>query len=104
MKIAEGDFLNVAHVRRALVEPGDVRGDVDFQNDVNDLLARLVERTLPFDGVRDFTSPSTVEMPSWLAPPRREALLAPAPDPAPRSRSLRSSMSGRRRLLSRFHG
>ena len=35
-------------VRRTLTEPGDIRSDVDFQNDVNRLLARMEEARMPW--------------------------------------------------------
>jgi len=34
-------FIAAARVRQALVEPGDIRGEVEFQNDINGLLARI---------------------------------------------------------------
>ena len=35
-------------VRRSLTQPGDIRSDVDFQNDVNRLLARIEEARNPW--------------------------------------------------------
>jgi len=35
-------------VRRTLTEPGDLRSDIDFQNDVNRLLARIEEARMPW--------------------------------------------------------
>jgi hypothetical protein len=34
-------FIAAADVRRALVQPGDIRGEIEFQNDINGLLARI---------------------------------------------------------------
>lgn len=34
-------FMAAADVRQALVPPGDIRGEVEFQNDINSLLARI---------------------------------------------------------------
>ena len=34
-------FMATADVRQALVPPGDIRGEVEFQNDINSLLARI---------------------------------------------------------------
>ncbi len=45
-------FIAAADVRRALVQPGDIRGEVEFQNDINSLLARLD------DGVTMETGPA----------------------------------------------
>ncbi|HEX3695475.1 MAG TPA: hypothetical protein VH374_08790 [Polyangia bacterium] len=35
-------------VRRTLTQPGDIRSDIDFQNDVNRLLARMEEARMPW--------------------------------------------------------
>lgn len=35
-------------VRRTLTPPGDIRADIDFQNDVNRLLARIEEARMPW--------------------------------------------------------
>jgi hypothetical protein len=35
-------------VRRALTVPGDIRSDIDFQNDINRLLARIAQVPIPF--------------------------------------------------------
>jgi hypothetical protein len=35
-------------VRRTLTPPGDIRADVDFQNDINRLLARIEESKMPW--------------------------------------------------------
>jgi len=34
-------FIAAAEVRKALVQPGDIRAEVEFQNDINGLLARI---------------------------------------------------------------
>jgi len=34
-------LIAAADVRRALVQPGDIRAEVEFQNDINSLLARI---------------------------------------------------------------
>jgi len=34
-------IIAAADVRRALVQPGDIRAEVEFQNDINGLLARI---------------------------------------------------------------
>lgn len=35
------DFVHVASVRRAVVPDGDIREDIAFQNEINNLLARF---------------------------------------------------------------
>ena len=35
-------------VRRTLTPPGDIRAEVDFQNDINRLLARIEESKMPW--------------------------------------------------------
>jgi hypothetical protein len=35
-------------VRSALTQPGDIRSDIDFQNDINRLLARIEEVKMPW--------------------------------------------------------
>ena len=35
-------------VRRTLTPPGDIRADIDFQNDINHLLARMEESKMPW--------------------------------------------------------
>lgn len=34
-------FIEASGVRQALVEPGDIRAEVEFQNDINGMLARM---------------------------------------------------------------
>ena len=34
-------LIAAADVRRALVQPGDIRAEVEFQNDINSLVARI---------------------------------------------------------------
>jgi hypothetical protein len=41
MKRPESNFVKAAWVRRAVVPEGDIRGDIEFQNDINLLLARM---------------------------------------------------------------
>ena len=41
MKVHRCGFVDAAGVRRVLVPPGDIRGEVAFQNDINLLLARF---------------------------------------------------------------
>jgi hypothetical protein len=41
MKPLQSAFMAAARVRRALVEEGDIRAEIDFQNDINAILAGL---------------------------------------------------------------
>jgi hypothetical protein len=41
MKLTDFNFVQTAGVRRAVVSEGDIRGDIEFQNDINLLLARM---------------------------------------------------------------
>ncbi len=56
------EILASSDVRRALTPEGDLRGDVAFQNDVNALLARVEQMSVPWRALSDGT-PS--------APPQR---------------------------------
>lgn len=42
------EVVAACQVRRALTVPGDVRSDIDFQNDINRLLARIAQVPIPF--------------------------------------------------------
>ena len=54
-------FIAAADVRKALVQPGDIRAEVEFQNDINGLLARID------DGVTLPTSAPATSSPSARA-------------------------------------
>ena len=41
MKPTDSTFVAAARVRQALVEDGDIRGEIEFQNDINGMIARL---------------------------------------------------------------
>ena len=43
MKPTDSTFVAAARVREALVEDGDIRGEIEFQNDINGIIARLDE-------------------------------------------------------------
>jgi hypothetical protein len=47
MKAGETDIVAARAVRRSLVESSDIEGDVKFQNDINNLLARMDEKVPP---------------------------------------------------------
>jgi hypothetical protein len=88
-------------VRRTLTDPGDIRSEIDFQNDVNRLLARIEEARMPWcpaaelcvyavgprpDGYRERNS---VKIPlrvfdGGAKPELRPRAGVPQPPPAPR--------------------
>jgi hypothetical protein len=41
MKPLQSAFMAAARVRRALVDEGDIRAEIDFQNDINAILAAI---------------------------------------------------------------
>jgi len=43
MRPSDFDFMATVNVRRAMVAPGDIRADIEFQNDINNILAGLDE-------------------------------------------------------------
>jgi hypothetical protein len=51
--------LAAGEVRRALARASDIRGDVEFQNDVNALLARVEHLQMPWRSLSD-VSPSPI--------------------------------------------
>lgn len=48
MKTVEVEVIPAPSVRRSLTIPGDIRSDIAFQNDINNLLARIEEVKLPW--------------------------------------------------------
>jgi hypothetical protein len=53
MKRLETEILAAGEVRRSLADGSDIRGDVDFQNDVNALLARVEYLQMPWRSLSD---------------------------------------------------
>ena len=41
-------MVSAPSIRRTLTDPGDIRSEIDFQNDVNRLLARIEEASMPW--------------------------------------------------------
>jgi hypothetical protein len=56
MRTYDSDFVRTAQVRAVLVVPGDIRGEIEFQNDINCLLARLGEKIPPLEALGWFPS------------------------------------------------
>jgi hypothetical protein len=48
MNELEIEIVAAVDVRRSFVDPRDIRGDVEFQNDVNALLARVEHLQMPW--------------------------------------------------------
>ncbi len=50
-------------IRRILTQPGDIRSDIDFQNDVNRLLARIEEVRMPWRSAAELCTYAVGPMP-----------------------------------------
>jgi hypothetical protein len=48
MRTPNIEIVAAPGVRRSLTVPGDIRTDIDFQNDINNLLARIENLPLPW--------------------------------------------------------
>ena len=48
MRSPNVEIVPAPNVRRSLTTPGDIRTDIDFQNDINNLLARMENLPLPW--------------------------------------------------------
>jgi hypothetical protein len=59
MRELETEILAAGEIRRALTQSRDLRGDIEFQNDVNALLARVEHLQMPWRSVSDL-SPSPI--------------------------------------------
>jgi hypothetical protein len=77
MREHEVQVVRASEVRRSLTVPGDIRGEIGFQNDINALLARFDEVRVPW---RALSGPSPTFGPSVVAD------MTPMPSPAPASR------------------
>jgi hypothetical protein len=55
MRELETAILAANEVRRTLTDGRDVRGDVDFQNDINALLARVEYLQMPWRSLSDLS-------------------------------------------------
>jgi hypothetical protein len=53
MREIEMEIVAAGEVRRSLAEERDIRGDIDFQNDVNALLARVEYIQMPWRSLSD---------------------------------------------------
>jgi hypothetical protein len=75
MKIINVEIMTAPNVRRSLTTPGDVRSDVDFQNDINSLLARIEDVQLPWKAVAHLMSHGIAARP--VAQRRRNSVTMP---------------------------
>ena len=75
MKIAEVLVLPAQNVRSSLTTPGDIRSDIAFQNDINNLLARIEEVKLPWTAASLLVSFG--EEHQVVAQPRRHSVTRP---------------------------
>ena len=57
MNKLETAILAAGEVRRTLADGLDIRGDVDFQNDINALLARVEHLQMPWRSLSDLNPP-----------------------------------------------
>ena len=86
MRELEIEILAASEVRRTLTNGRDIRGDVDFQNDVNALLARVEHLQMPWRSLSDL-SPA----------PLASAIMADT-TPLPVARPAKPALAGLRRL------
>jgi hypothetical protein len=75
MKIAEVLVLPAQNVRSSLTTPGDIRSDIAFQNDINNLLARIEEVKLPWTAASLLVSFGTEG--AVVAQPKRHSVTTP---------------------------
>ena len=85
MKLPNFNFVAAADVRRAVVDEGDIRGDIGFQNDINGLLARLDNINPPLQALGLVREPAAAPVlrvrPMDVTPPglQVDRLIKPAP-------------------------
>jgi hypothetical protein len=89
MRELETEVVAASEVRGALTHERDIRGLVDFQNDVNALLARVEQMQMPWRSLSDLepaplasaivadTTPLPVAIPKTLTTTPRIGRLAP---------------------------
>jgi hypothetical protein len=72
MKTNDVEVLSAQNVRRSLTTPGDIRSDISFQNDINNLLARIEEAKQPWTAASRLVSFGTAAAP--VAQPKRNTV------------------------------
>ena len=75
MRTPNVEIVAAPSVRRSLTTPGDIRTDIDFQNDINNLLARMENLPLPWKAVARLMSYDVVSRP--VAQRRRNSVTSP---------------------------
>src|SRR3954464_10487262 len=92
MREHEVQVVRASEVRRSLTVPGDIRGEIGFQNDINALLARFDDVRVPW---RALAGPS----PNFGPPLVADMTPIPSPAPAPRRYQRMEATMPRLRLL-----
>ena len=72
MKTKDVEVLSAPNVRRSLTTPGDIRSDICFQNDINNLLARIEEAKQPWTAASRLVSFGVATEP--VAQPKRNSV------------------------------
>jgi hypothetical protein len=75
MRTPNVEIVAAPSVRRSLTTPGDIRTDIDFQNDINNLLARMENLPLPWKAVSRLMSYDVA--PRSVAQRRRNSVTLP---------------------------
>jgi len=75
MRTPNVEIVAAPSVRRSLTTPGDIRTDIDFQNDINNLLARMENLPLPWKAVARLMSYDVASRP--VAQRRRNSVTLP---------------------------
>lgn len=77
MRVPNVEIVAAPGVRRSLTTPGDIRTDIDFQNDINNLLARIEHLPSPWKSVARLMS---YDIPARQVAQRRRNSVAVALD------------------------
>jgi hypothetical protein len=80
MRVPNVEIVAAPGVRRSLTTPGDIRTDIDFQNDINNLLARIENLPLPWKSVARLMSYDVATR--QVAQRRRNSVTVPLVGPA----------------------
>jgi hypothetical protein len=75
MRIPDVEVLSAPSVRKSLTTPGDIRSEIDFQNDINNLIARIEGVHVPWKAVSRLMSYSAA--PRRVAQRRRNTVTQP---------------------------
>ena len=75
MRTPNIEILAAPSVRRSLTTPGDIRTEIDFQNDINSLIARMDNLPLPWKAAARLMSYDVT--PRQVAQRRRNSVTLP---------------------------